>query len=147
MHPLEKATEAVRKSSKESKVYIGCDSIRFKKGDRWFARYATVIILHIDGNRGCRVFCDQITEPDYGGIKERLLREVGLAIDAYSFIENVVEDRVIEIHIDINTDPKYKSNPALNQAKGWIKGMGLIPIEKPNSIAASTAADYCVRKP
>ena len=40
----------------ESKIYLGCDSVRFKKDGRWNAKYATVCVVHMDGKRGCKVF-------------------------------------------------------------------------------------------
>jgi predicted RNase H-related nuclease YkuK (DUF458 family) len=36
-------------------------------------------------------------------------------------------------HIDINASPKYKSNTMLKAIKGWIEGLGVEVITKPDS--------------
>ena len=47
----------------------------------------------------------------------------------------------LEIHADINPDPRYDSNKALQSAVGYILGMGYEFKIKPDAWAASTAAD------
>lgn len=140
------AKEAIRASSKESAVLIGCDSIRFKKAGRWFARYSVVIVLHIDGNRGCRLFHKTEVLDDYGNLKMRLLNEVAYAVGAAMEIADEVGERPFSIHLDINTDPKHKSNVAMKEAIGYVQGtMGFAPMLKPESMAASHCADHVVR--
>lgn len=152
---LDKAREAISKSSKESSIYIGCDSVRYKKGydkngkDRWFARYAVVIVLHKDSCHGCQVFPNIVTLPDYAQdekqLRQRLLTEVQMSIDAFIGIEDVLDGRHLEIHLDVNPDPIHGSNIVVKEASGWVLGMGLTPKIKNDAWAASTAADYCAR--
>jgi hypothetical protein len=145
----EEAKEEVRNSSKDSSVYIGCDSIRFKKNDEWYARYATVVVVHRDSRHGCRIFYDIQILRDYGqgaqGLKNRLLMETNYALEAATQITEVLGDRPLEIHLDLNNDPKHKSNVAVSEAVGWVLGMGFKPVIKPHGWAASHAADHCVR--
>jgi hypothetical protein len=47
----------------------------------------------------------------------------------------------LEIHADINPDPKHESNKALQQAVGYILGMGYEFKVKPESYCASHCAD------
>lgn len=146
-----KAREAISKSSEHSPVYIGADSVRYKKGydkngkDLWFARYATVIILHKDGSKGCGVWYNVETLPDYGQLRSRLMTEVQMSLDAFSEIEDVIGKRPLEIHLDVNPDPIHASNVVAKEAAGWVMGMGLIPKIKNEAFAASTAADYCAK--
>ena len=42
--------------SPETKIYIGGDSERFPIGKDWYADYALVIVVHIDGKHGCKIF-------------------------------------------------------------------------------------------
>ena len=49
----------------ESKVYLGCDSIKFKKKGDWFARFTTVLVIHIAGKHGCKIFGFTDVERDY----------------------------------------------------------------------------------
>ena len=47
----------------------------------------------------------------------------------------------LEIHADINPNPEHDSNKALQQAVGYILGMGYEFKIKPDAWAASSAAD------
>ena len=138
-----KAKEAIAASSKESAIYIGCDSLCHPK--KKIAEYSTVIILHMDSKHGCKVFHNKVRLPDYGILPTRLMTEVGFAIEAFHAIEDVVDGRKLEIHIDVNSDPKHASNIVTKEALGWVRGLGLEAKIKPESFAASTAADHCVR--
>lgn len=142
----EEAKQAILNSSPQSSVYIGCDSIRFKKNKQWYAKYSTVIIVHTDSNKGCRLFHESVDMPDYGNLKQRLLTEVQLVVAAATEIIDVIGDRHLEVHLDINPNPKHKSNVAVKEALGWVRGsLGLEAKIKPASFAATHAADHAVR--
>ncbi len=143
---LEKAKEAIQASSPESSVYIGCDSVRFKKNGRWFARYATVVVLHMNSSNGCKLFYHENVLPDYGkkteSLQQRLLNEASFAITVATQIIEIIEDRHLEIHLDINPDPIHKSNQAAVAASGYVLGStGIKPKIKPEAFAAMFAAD------
>ena len=143
---IEEAKQAILDSSPQSSVYIGCDSIRFRKNKQWYAKYSTVIIVHMDSKRGCKLFHDSTDMPDYGNLKQRLLTEVQYAVAAATEIVEVLGDRHMEIHLDINPNPKHKSSVAVKEALGWVKGsLGLDAKIKPHSFAATHAADHVVR--
>lgn len=143
---IEDAKKAIAESSKESSVYIGADSIRFKKNGVWYAKYSIVVVLHIDSKRGCQIFGRDEVIPDYGNLKMRLLTEVGYAVETATEILDVVGDRPFSIHLDINTDPKHKSSIAVKEAIGYVRGtMGFDPVLKPQSLMASHCADHVVR--
>lgn len=141
----EDAVQAVKQSTPESRVYIGCDSICFKKNKQWFAKYTTVVVVHMDSRRGCKIFYNNITLPDYRNLKARLMTEAQHALEAADVITDVLGDRPLEVHLDLNNDPKHKSNIAVAEAVGWVRGMGFTPVIKPMSWAATHAADHCVR--
>lgn len=142
----EKAKQAILESSERSSVYVGCDSIRYKKRDTWYARYVTVIVLHIDSKHGCKLFHDSVELVDYDNLKQRLLNEVNFAVTAATEILEVLGKRRLELHLDINPNPKHKSNIAVREALGWVRGsLGLDPHIKPDSWAATHAADHLVR--
>lgn len=143
---IEQAKQAILDSSKESSVYIGCDSIRFKKNKMWYAKYSTVIIVHMDSKRGCKLFHESVDMPDFGNLKQRLLNEVQMAVNTATEILDVLGDRHMELHLDINPNPKHKSSIAIKEALGWVKGsLGLDAKVKPASFAATHAADHAVR--
>ncbi|MEG2764084.1 ribonuclease H-like YkuK family protein, partial [Chryseobacterium sp.] len=49
------------------------------------------------------------------------------------------------IDIDINGNPKYKSNKVLEQAMGMVKGMGFDVRHKQSGAIATYAANHLVR--
>lgn len=143
---IEQAKQAILDSSPESSVYIGCDSIRFKKNKMWYAKYSTVVIVHMDSKHGCRLFHESVDMPDFGNLKQRLLNEVQMAVNTATEILDVLGDRHMELHLDINPNPKHKSSIAIKEALGWVKGsLGLDAKVKPASFAATHAADHAVR--
>lgn len=142
----EQAIKAISESSLESSVYIGSDSIRYKKNGKWYAKYSTVIVLHTDSKHGCKLFHRSVDLPDFGALKQRLMAEVGYTIEAAYEILDAVGNRHLEIHIDINPNPKHKSSVAVKEALGYVKGsLGIDAKVKPSSWAATHAADHLVR--
>ena len=142
----ELARKIIANSSPDSSIYIGCDSKVFKSNDRWFARYVTVIVVHRDSKHGAQVFHYSETQPDYKNIRTRMVTEAYHAIKVFDGIADVVGDRHVEIHLDINASPEYKSNTAAAEAVGYVLGVtGIKPKIKPEAFAASYAADHCVR--
>ena len=147
MSYIDEARKAILASSRESSIYIGCDSIRFKKHGLWHAKYSTVIIVHKDSNSGCRLFHESVVMQDYGVIKQRMLNEVMFAVNAATEVLDAIGDRHFEIHIDINPNPKHKSNVAVKEALGYVRGtLGIEAKIKPYAFAAMHAADHLVRQ-
>ena len=144
---FEKAIEAIIESSKDSSVYVGCDSVCFKKNGIWYARYATVVILHHATRHGASIYHDIQVLPDFRNIKTRMMNEVMFATNAALEIVDFLEGRHMEIHLDINPSPKHKSNVAMKEAMGYVLGnTGIQPMLKPDAWAASHASDHCARQ-
>ncbi len=130
----------------ETSVYIGVDSERFKKDGKWFADYTIAIVVHLNSKNGCKVFGWSEVEQDFDAKKHkpmmRMMNEVYRAADLYLHLAEVLEDRHVEIHLDINPDELHGSSCAMQQAVGYIKGVcGKTPRLKPHAFAASYAAD------
>jgi predicted RNase H-related nuclease YkuK (DUF458 family) len=138
----QQAKEAIRASSKNSSVYIGCDSQILGNGK---VDYSTVIVLHMNSKNGCKVFHNSVKQRDYGNLRARLMTEVQYALEAFGEIEDALGERKLEIHLDINPDPKYASNVVTAEAIGWVRSLGLVAKVKPESFAATSAADHFVR--
>jgi len=129
-----------------TKIYLGCDSVRYVKDNRWSARYATVAIVHKNGNNGCRIFSHNSIEPDYdlkkNRPKMRMMNEVMKVCSLYTQIAPFIDEFDVEIHLDVNTDPMHGSNCAATEAAGYVLGMtGIHAKLKPESFAASYGAD------
>lgn len=129
-----------------TKIYFGCDSVKRNVDDTWFARYATCVIVHRNGNNGCRIFSVESTEPDYdvrlSKPSMRLMNETMKVCEAYIQLIPWIDGFDCEIHLDINTDPVHGSSCVAQQAAGYVLGMtGLKAKLKPDGFAASNGAD------
>lgn len=143
---IDDVIEYIRNSSNESKIYIGCDSEKIKVKNVWYADYITVVVIHIDGNHGCKIFGNIERERDYDVIKKkpinRLRNEVYKAANMYLNLHDVIGDREVEIHLDLNPNTEHFSSSIVPHAIGYIKGVcNQTPKIKPFAFAASYGAD------
>lgn len=123
------------------KVCIGTDSQ--VKGP--FTDFATVIVLLREQHGGFMYIHQEKTQQKMS-IKERMLIEVQKSIETAYAVCDLLDlyDVDLEVHADINTNPMFKSNKALNEAMGYILSMGFIFKAKPEAFASSTCADKMV---
>lgn len=143
---LDQVKRYIENTSDTTKIYIGSDSARFLKNGVWYAEYATVVVVHYDGCRGCKIFGFLEVEKDFDQKKDkprmRLMTEVMKTANMYINLEESINERHVEIHLDINPDLKYGSSCVISEAVGYIKGMcNVVPFVKPKAFAASIAAD------
>jgi len=136
----------IEAQSPETKIYIGADSERFNIGNDWYADYTLAIVVHINGNSGCKIFGEVQRERDYDRKQNRprmrLMTEVYKIADLYLKLQDVLEDRDVEVHLDINPNEMHGSSCVINEATGYIRGMcNVVPLVKPNAFAASYCAD------
>ena len=136
----------IEQCSPETKVYLGADSARVKVNDKWYADYTLAVVVHIDGKHGCKIFGDVQRERDWDQKANkpslRLMQEVYKVSDLFHELSDVLQDRHVEVHLDINPNERYKSSVVVNQAIGYIKGTCNIDAQvKPKAFAASYAAD------
>ena len=136
----------IEAQSPETKIYIGGDSERFPIGDKFYADYTLAIVVHIDGKHGCKIFGEVQREMDFDQKRSkprmRLMNEVYKIADLYLKLHDVLEDREVEVHLDINPNELAGSNCVIQEAVGYIRGMcNVIPMVKPRAFAASYAAD------
>jgi predicted RNase H-related nuclease YkuK (DUF458 family) len=131
-----------KSAGNELKVCIGTDSQ--VKGK--VTEFATVIVFIRKGKGGFMYICNEVTHTKMG-IKERMLMEVAKSIEiSYALCEIFTLHKVdMEVHADINTNPKFKSNDALKEAMGYITGMGFAFKAKPNAFASSSCANKIVQ--
>ena len=132
----------IRESSLETSIYVGCDSqVKARITD-----FVTVVIIHIDSKHGARLYHNIEKIERRMALRERLWKEVELAGMCALEIEPVVGARPFSIHLDLNSDPKHRSNVITKEATAYIRALGLTPIIKPDAFAASHAADHIIRK-
>ncbi len=136
----------IRTQTPETKIYLGCDSERVKINGAWHADYVLAIVVHINGNNGCKLFGEVQRERDYdskpGKPAMRLMTEVYKVSELYLRLAEVLDGRDVEVHLDINPNEMHGSSCVISQAVGYIKGTcNVIPFVKPEAFAASYAAD------
>jgi len=149
---LNKVGEFINAQGPDTKIYLGCDSVRYLKRDGTrMAKFATVCIIHKNGKNGCRIFSNTSVERDYdlkaNRPKMRMMTEVQKVCELYNQLAPFIDEYDFEIHLDISTDPKQGSNCAANEAAGYVLGMtGVEPKLKPESFASSFGADHIANK-
>lgn len=132
-------------------VSVGTDSQRSGRG----YKFATVILITVREDIGGGVTVGRggkiisatyqmnVFNKNKEGVNERMLMEVSKSIEVAYEIANLLDSYGIkmEIHADINTDPRWESNKALSQAIGYILGMGYEFKVKPQAWAATYCGD------
>jgi predicted RNase H-related nuclease YkuK (DUF458 family) len=156
---LEKLFDEQMEKNRTLKVSIGTDSQKVK-GTLY--KFATVILITatedlgggVIWGRGGMIIASTYTHDfmkkevdgrkrDKELVNERMVFEVGKSIEVATEIAELLDvyEIPLEIHADINPNPKWESNKALQSAVGYILGMGYEFKIKPEAWAASTAAD------
>lgn len=143
---IEEVSRFIESQSIDTKIYLGADSERFEIDGVWYADYTLAVVVHIDGRHGCKIFGEVHRERDYDQRKDkpsmRLMNEVIKVSELFQTLSEVLEDRYVEIHLDINPDERYGSSCVVQQAVGYIKGTcNMTPMVKPKAFAASYCAD------
>ncbi|WP_345253320.1 ribonuclease H-like YkuK family protein [Flaviaesturariibacter amylovorans] len=123
-------------------VSIGTDS-QVKGGDTAFA----TVIVFLRKGKGGFLFISSETLRRPMTVKERMLEEVARSIEvAYALADVFARYGLpVEVHADINPDPKFRSNEALKEAMGYIMGMGFAFRAKPHAFASSSCANKIVQ--
>lgn len=153
---IQEIIQKLKSAPANSKLYLGADSVRFKKGKDAFAKVTVVGVIHLAGSKGCQVVgktsTHQIYDKNLAKPQHRMLTEVQALVDTYILLEDaLVEHNMvnvdIEVHLDIASDEQFGSNCAAKAAAGYVLGLcGVSPVLKPNAWAASTAADLFPKK-
>lgn len=134
-------------------IIIGGDSQKVgRKGKNKtkdkFARFVTAVIVYQkDKNKiFYEVSKEKDIDPKPGKPFLRMMQETYKIADITIQLMDVLIDREFEVHLDVNPDPQWGSNCALSSAVGYVWGtIGIEPIVKPDSWAASTVADWIVK--
>ena len=124
----------------ETEILIGCDS----QNRRHYTIYAVVIGLYRPG-KGAHVLYHRFLTNRERENTVRLLNEVWHSVEVAEKLKNEIGVKAEWIDIDLNPDPKYRSNQALTSAVGIVTGMGYKVRHKGNSPVMTYAADHLVK--
>lgn len=118
-------------------VHVGTDSLQTGR----HTQFCTVIIIHTPG-KGGRVAYTREVVPRIDSLRERLSKEVWKSVSIALAIAPIA---IPSVHIDANPEPRYKSSEYVQALVGMVMGQGFRAVIKPDSYAASHAADWIVR--
>lgn len=143
---LNDVKEFVQKHGPNTRVYVGGDSERYIQNNVWYADFTLAVVVHIDGNSGCKIFGEVQKERDFDQSKNkprmRLMTEVYKIAELYLKLQEMLPEIEIQVHLDINPNEMYGSSCVINEAIGYIRGTcNVVPFVKPEAFAASYAAD------
>lgn len=116
----------------DGELYVGCDS----KVRGNLVKYSTVICLWNVGQGVYEIYRNEtILAPkdEY----TRLWNEVTRAVEVADSLKDLCH---ITVHVDINSDPQYRSHQLYDASIGLITSMGFRAAGKPHSWAASCGA-------
>ena len=142
---LENVSEYVKEYIREHnandiEIMIGTDSQN--KGRKTV--YSTVIVLYSPGHGGHCIFRRWKTDKER--IRQvRLLKEVEESLNIANELVEAGCKKPKYIDIDINPNPKFKSNEVYATAKGWVESMGYEVRFKTIAPLVTTAADWLVK--
>ena len=120
-------------------VHIGTDSLQSGR----VTQFVTVIVI-LTPRKGGRVAYRREVVPRINSLRERLLKEVWKSVDlGLQFTSIVTGD--LTVHIDANPVVAHKSSAYVQELVGLVVGQGFKALIKPESWAASHAADHVVR--
>ncbi len=120
------------KTHSQGEIFVGCDSK--VRGNR--VKYSTVICLW-DVGRGVNEIYKNEIEKRPKDSYTRLWNEVTRAVEIADILKDLGH---ITVHVDINSNPKYRSHQLYDASIGLITSMGFRGAGKPFSWAASCGA-------
>lgn len=131
----------ISKTPASSTIYVGVDS----QNHKGVTDFGLAIVVHIASSKGGHMFVETSKVKRITSMRERLLKEVELVVEASLKLIDIVGQRGFQVHLDINPNPEHKSNTIAKEAIGYVQGQGFEYAIKPDSWCASHAADMLVQ--
>jgi len=132
---------AVLTRESDRRVEIGTDSLQRGRS----SEFVTVVAV-LNPGKGGRAAYRREVRPRITSLRERLLREVWLSVSLGLELNEVVPaTSEMRIHIDANPVVKHRSSRYVQELVGMVASQGFRAVIKPESWAASHAADRVVR--
>lgn len=121
-------------------LMVGTDSQN--RGDKTV--YSTVIAMYTPGH-GAHCIFKRWREPRERVRSVRLMNEVWASVSCAEELKNSGLKQVKYIDLDINPNPRFKSNEIYTSARGMVEGMGYEVRFKTFGPLVTTMADYVVK--
>jgi len=120
-------------------VHLGTDSLPSRR----FTQFVTVLAILTPGKGGRAAYAREVV-PRISSLRERLLREVWRSVELGLALTDVVPGP-LTVHIDANPVVTHRSSRYVQELVGLVVGQGFKAAVKPESWAATHAADRVVR--
>jgi hypothetical protein len=120
-------------------VHIGTDSLQCGRE----TQFVTVVAVLTEHSGGRAAYSREIV-PRMTSLRQRLLKEVWLSVSLGLELTPVIKGD-LTIHVDANPSEKHMSNRYVQELVGLAVGQGFKAVIKPDSWAATHAADHIVR--
>ncbi len=98
------------------------------------------IVLHY-GTNGGHVLYSKESVTRVRDTWQRLWNEVERSLSVAEYMQQNGLPKADFIDLDLNPDPKYRSNSVLRSAVGYVESLGYVARIKPHAPAASCCAD------
>jgi len=136
--PVQNILAFIEAETREGQVvHIGTDSLQTGR----YTQFVTIVAI-LNPPKGGRVVYSRDIVPRITSLRERLNKEVWYSIN---LAMQVSDQPDLTIHIDANPDEKFMSSKYLQELAGLVVGQGFKALWKPESWAATHAADHIVR--
>jgi len=136
-------------------VAIGCDSKQLRNK----TQYVVTVMLHSpEEHNGAHIVFSRFKIPKIKDRFTRLWKECEYIFEISENMHDSLESieyknssltnsnyKLVEVHLDLNPNKKYGSNSVYKPAIQWFKSMGYNAVAKPNSHAATSAADMLLK--
>lgn len=123
-----------------TEILIGCDSQNYGR----YTSYAVIVALYEPGHGAHCIYRKERTERERNRAA-RLMNEVWKSVEVAQVLRDN-ELKVKYVDIDINPNPKFKSNEVYESACGLVKGCGFDCRYKTLAPLCTTIADLMARK-
>lgn len=125
----------------ERVVHVGTDS----QQDGRLTQFVSVIVV-LQPGKGGRAFYFKESVPRIKSLRERLFREVSTSVQIGLELSQILsDDTKMTVHVDANTDVRFKSAEYVQELVGYVVGQGFEALMKPDAWAATHAADHVVK--
>ena len=138
--PIESIEQYVAEASDAGQaVHIGTDSLQTGR----YTQFVTVVAVLTPHNGGRAAYTREIV-PRITSLRERLLKEVWKSVELGLTLSGKVKGE-LTVHVDANPSEKHMSSRYVQELVGLVVGQGFKALIKPDSWAATHAADHIVR--
>lgn len=121
----------------DCEVFVGTDSQVYRD----YTAYAVAICMYNPGNGAHIIYSKEKVYEKKERLADRLWEEVIRTVKVADFLRENIKNIDINTHFDVNPDEEFRSNQVYKAAIGYATGANFDFEVKPESWAATCAAD------